>query len=220
MRPAAVSAIILPVGVGLMSRGPTGALGFTITIGSPSCARREHGLLGQVFGALVGADHLVQRVRRRLVGRGAVADQPERRDAAAIHHALHAGRLRRQEQRARALDIGAVHLRRVGDPQPVIRRDVDHVAAAGHCAPERGRVPQVALGQLGRQPGDVRAVAAGPHQQAQGVAAAKQGAGDGRADEAGRAGDESGSEFRHAGGLAQPGGPVQGRALRCHRPAA
>ena len=39
MRPAAVSVIILPVGVGLMSRGPTGALGFTITTGTPSRAK-------------------------------------------------------------------------------------------------------------------------------------------------------------------------------------
>ena len=38
MRPAAASRIILPVGVGLISRGPTGAAGLTITAGTPSSA--------------------------------------------------------------------------------------------------------------------------------------------------------------------------------------
>jgi len=35
-RPAAASRIIFPVGVGLISRGPTGAAGLTTTTGSPS----------------------------------------------------------------------------------------------------------------------------------------------------------------------------------------
>jgi len=62
-------------------------------------------------------------------------------------------------------------------------------------------VTQVALVQLGVQAVQVAAVAAGADQQAQAVAAGQQGAGDGGADEACRAGDEG-------GGRGQGGGPV------------
>ena len=90
MRPAAASRIILPVGVGLMSRGPHrrgrvhdhhrhGVFGH----------QRQHRLLGQVFRHLVDADDPVRVHRRGLVGDTAVAHQAKRGHAAAIDHALH-----------------------------------------------------------------------------------------------------------------------------------
>ena len=79
---------------------------------------------------------------------------------------------------------------------------MDDVAAALDGAREGGGVPQVALGQLGGQGADVAAVAAGPDEQPQRVAACQERAGDGGADEAGSAGDKGG-----AGGGGQGCGP-------------
>ena len=53
MRPAAASTMMRPVGVGLTSRGPTGAAGLTITTGIASFLMRiEHRLLRAVFDFL------------------------------------------------------------------------------------------------------------------------------------------------------------------------
>ena len=41
MRPEAASMIIRPVGVGLTSPGPKGAVGFTMTTGNPSSATKR-----------------------------------------------------------------------------------------------------------------------------------------------------------------------------------
>ena len=67
--------IILPVGVGLMSRGPTGAAGLTITTGSAFVPHQiQHRPLGPVFRPLVDADEVRLVGRRGLVRRRAVAD--------------------------------------------------------------------------------------------------------------------------------------------------
>ena len=53
--------MILPVGVGLKSWSPTGAVGFTITTGKPAARELQRHLLGQELRALVGARHVLQR---------------------------------------------------------------------------------------------------------------------------------------------------------------
>ena len=70
MRPVAASTMMRPVGVGLMSRGPIGVDGATITAGKPFV--RDHALdfaLGHQLAALVGADHALRRVARGFVHR-------------------------------------------------------------------------------------------------------------------------------------------------------
>ena len=81
-----------PVGVGLMSRGPTGVDGLTITAGKLALAHElPHHLLGQEFGALVMADHVREAARRRFIGRAAVVVPAQRGDAAGIDDARDAG---------------------------------------------------------------------------------------------------------------------------------
>ncbi len=80
-RPASVPpprrAIIRPVGVGLMSRGPTGAAGLTITTGSALRARASSAACSaMVFRPLVDADDRVLGHRRRLIPRRAVVGSP------------------------------------------------------------------------------------------------------------------------------------------------
>ena len=51
--------------------GPIGVEGLTITAGRPRVSTQlAHDLLGQEFRALIGADHVVERARRGLVGDG------------------------------------------------------------------------------------------------------------------------------------------------------
>ena len=123
--------------------------------------------------------------------------QPQRGDRAAMHDALHPGRLRRAHHRQRAVDIGAQHGVGIGHPEPIVGRDVEHVAAAGGGARQRGGVGQVAQRQFGIEAGQVAPVAGGPHQQAQPVPARRQHPRHRGADEAGRAGQQC-------------------RAVRCH----
>ena len=62
--------MIRPVGVGLMSRGPMGVDGATITAGSlSSCDQALDFALGHQLAALVGADHALRRVARGFVHR-------------------------------------------------------------------------------------------------------------------------------------------------------
>ena len=80
-----------PVGVGLMSRGPMGVDGATITAGKPFL--RDHALdfaFGHQLAALVGADDALRRVARGFVHRLAIA-RLQRRDRRGIDHPLDAG---------------------------------------------------------------------------------------------------------------------------------
>ena len=78
MRPDAASTIMRPVGVGFTSRGPIGVEGLTMTAGRPLVAhQRRHRFLGEEFRALVGADHVGERARRRLVGGAAVVREAQ-----------------------------------------------------------------------------------------------------------------------------------------------
>ncbi len=151
----------------------------------------QHRLLGQVFGALVGADDLVRMHLGQLVPRRAVADQAERGDAAAIDDPLGARRLRRQQQVPRAVHIGPQHGIGVRHPEPIVGGDVEHGAAAADRGGEGGGIGEVALDQLGVEPGHVAPVAAPPHQQPQAVPTRGERARHRRAHEPRRAGDQA-----------------------------
>ena len=114
----------------------------------------------------------------------------ERGDRTAMHDALHPRRLGRTHHRQRAVDVGAQHRLRVGHPEPVVRRDVEHVAAAGDGARQRRRIGQVAQRQFRIDARQVAPVAGGADQQAQPMAARRQHPRDRRTDEAGRSGQQ------------------------------
>ena len=122
---------------------------------------------------------------------------PQRRDRTAVHDALHPRRLGRTHHRQRALDIGAQHRLGIGHPEPVVRRDVEHVAAAGGRARQRGGIGEVAQRQFRIDAGQVAPVAGRPDQQAQPMPTRRQHPRDRGTDEAGRTGQQC-------------------RAIRCH----
>ncbi len=150
----------------------------------------EHDLLGLELRLLVWPDHFGESAGRVFVGHTA-GNQADRGDAAGMDDALDAGGQRRAHQFARALDIGAEHGGRVGNPQPVIGGDVEQVPAAGDGAGERGRILHRALGDFYRQAGEVAAVAARAGQHPHATAAVQQCPRHRRADEPGRPGDEA-----------------------------
>ncbi len=109
--------------------------------------------------------------------------------------AFGAGLRRGAHHRHGAVDVGPQHRVRVGHPEPVVGGDVNHIPASGGRAAQRVGIGQVAGHDLGVQAGEVAPVAGGPRQQAQFVAARRQGARDGGADEAGRTGDQCGHRY-------------------------
>ena len=150
-----------------------------------------HRLLGEELRALVGADHVVERHGRRLVGRRAVAIDPEHRDARRIDEPLDACRRGGLEHVHGPFDVRAVHRQRIRDPEPIVGRDVEHRVAAARRGAQRLAVGQVALGELDVETLEVAPIAAAAHERAHGAAVREQRAHDGRAQEAVRAGDEA-----------------------------
>ena len=191
MRPRAACTISLPVGVGLMSPGPIGVDGLTMTAGRPrSSISSRTAASAWNFDSLYGPIMSCGAARRLLVGDAALQDA-EHRDAAGIDDALDPGRLRRQHQLAGALDIDPEHRRRVRHPQPVIGGDVKHIAAARHRRRQRGEIVERALGDLDLQPFEVAPVAVRPRQHPHLLAAAQQRPRHRRADKPGRAGHQA-----------------------------
>ena len=136
------------------------------------------------------ADHVAERRRRGLVGGAAAGRAAERRDAAGVDDALDAGLGGGEQQRAGAVDVGAVHRRRARHPQPIVGGDVEQRAAARDRAGEARRVVEVAHGRLERQVRRQPAGAPRPDQRAHRSPRGDQRPRDRRADEAARAGDQ------------------------------
>ena len=101
--------MIRPVGVGLISRSPTGVVGIHHHDIAAAPSGLDRHLLGHELGALVVADHVFQAHRRILVGGAAVAGETHGRDARGVHDSPHAGLPGSIKQRPRALDVGAIH---------------------------------------------------------------------------------------------------------------
>ena len=174
-----------------MSPGPTGVDGLTMTTGRPrsSISSRTTSSAWN-FDRLYGPIMSAALARRLLVG-DAAREEAEGRDAAGVDDALDPGCQRRQHQFAGALDIGAEHRRRVGHPDPVIGRDVEHIAAARRPRRQRCGVLQRALGDLDVQTCEVAPVAVRPGQHPHRLAAAQQRARHRRSDKPGRSGHEA-----------------------------
>ena len=129
----------------------------------------DHGLdqpLGGDLAALVGADPLLHRERNCLVRRTAVGAQAKCRDAAGIDDALDAGAFRLLHDDARAVHIGGKNLVRIARPEPIVGRDMKHVADASHGAPYRFCVADIAGDELQIEPVQVETRTVGSGQRA------------------------------------------------------
>ena len=122
------SRMICPVGVGFQSPGPTGAVGFTITTGSPARGRLHRFVLRQKFRALVVPDHFVEsRCGVSSFGSAPVTRHRDRRHRAGVNNALDARIRRNLEKPPRPVDVALVNLFRdrestAGNPPPREKR--------------------------------------------------------------------------------------------------
>ena len=135
MRPDAASTMMRPVGVGLMSRGPIGVEGLTITAGRPSPHQALDDTFGRYFAALVGADRLGFGQAARFVSGVFARARLQRGDGARVDDALDAGVAAAFHDRARAGHVVADDLVRIARPQPVIGGNMEDVT---HAPPWRG----------------------------------------------------------------------------------
>ena len=87
-------------------------------------------LLGQKLGALVVADHVVERDGRVFVDDDAVGAEVHGGDARCVDDAPDAGFAGHAQQLARAVDVGAVHGVGIGNPEAVVGGNVNHGVAA------------------------------------------------------------------------------------------
>ena len=103
--------MIWPVGVGFTSRGPTGALGFTMTTGRSFARKFRPRSFRLPFGALVMVGHSASETASASVGRHDLAvhflRQADAADGAGVDDALAAGVPAASMHVARALDVGA-----------------------------------------------------------------------------------------------------------------
>ena len=86
--------------------------------------------LGEELRALVGPDHVVEAHGRGLGPGPTLRGQPKRAHARGVDDALHPGARAGLEHGARALDVGAVDLRRIAGPEPVVAGHVEDSRAA------------------------------------------------------------------------------------------
>src|SRR5207247_13454 len=122
--------------------------------------------------------------------RDAVLRDPERADGGGVDHAAHARRACGLEDGARATDVDAVELLRVGRPEAVVGRDVEDDVDALHRALHGGWIQQVSLADLDVEPCKRAAVSAWSRQHAHRAALGEELADDVGANEARATGHE------------------------------
>ena len=191
MRPRAASSRMRPVGVGRMSRGPMESCG-TDDDGGQTLAE-DHVLdsaLGHGLAALVGADRLVGRKRRRLVDRRRGARHAQGGNTARIDDAFNAGGQRLALEVQRSLDVGADDLRGITRPQAIVRGDMKQVAHALQRRLQRFAIGEVANHDLAVEATEIIARTGSAYERTHAHAALDQGAHDGRPQKARSAGDE------------------------------
>ncbi len=156
----------------------------------PRPRQLEDFLLGQVLGALVVPGHLVERHRGVFGPRSSAGRQPDGPDRAGIDDPLGAQFQRGFHQGAGAGDVHLVEDRGVSGPEGIVSRDVVELRAIGERATEGVPVPQVPVDLFHFEPLQIAEVAVRSDQHAHVRAGQGQRAGDGRANESCRAGDE------------------------------
>ncbi len=154
------STMIFPVGVGFLSIAPMGAVGLTITAGSPLPMKPPHLLFGEKFRSLVMSRHVLEPGRCLLAARFSVLCGGEHAHGARVDDLCHVCLQRRLHHVDRSLDVYGVHGLRVRDPQPVIGARMVYLIAAPRCPQHRGVIPEVPLRLLhveGREHAGIRA---------------------------------------------------------------
>ena len=142
------------------------------TLVVPDHVRQRHWTLFIRHRASVGrrslrkgrCSHLPSRSQ---LGSCGARDEAHSSHARRVHHPPHTLFPRRFKQRARALDIRAIHLVRITHPQTVVRRHVKHHIAASKRLLDRSRVAQIADRSIRVQAVQVAQIARRPHQQPQ-----------------------------------------------------
>ena len=110
--------------------------------------------------------------------------------AGGVDEALDAGLARQPQQLARAVDVGLVHGRGIGNPEAIIGGHMDNRIAVLERGLQRGRIGEIADNGLARDAFEIRKVAGLAREQAQIGAFGGEGLGDMMADESGRACDK------------------------------
>ena len=100
---------------------------------------------GEIFRALVMADHVGEADWRIFVGRARVRRQAKRRDAARIDDSEGAGLGSGPDEVATALDVGRVHSLGIGHPETVVGGNVKDCLATRDSTVKRRRIGQVSF---------------------------------------------------------------------------
>src|SRR6185437_8726501 len=127
---------ILPVGVGLMSRSPTGVVGLTTTTSIPSLpawmATSSAINLERLYGPIMFCNE---------TGESSLAMCPLFVNPMVatldVNHTFHAVFSGRQQNSPRSFHIGPMHLLGIAHPEPVVRRDVKYSLATRYALFER-----------------------------------------------------------------------------------
>ncbi len=183
--------MICPVGVGFTSPAPTGALGFTMTTGSPAFASVQDLLLGQVLRPFVVAGHLFERDGRLFRAEPSAWRKADRADGAAVDDPFGADVAGRFQQILCAGDVDVVKDRRIFGPERIVRCHMIELSATGERFAQRGRITQIAFDPLDGQILKILEVGSGAGQDTDVDAASDQRSYHCAADESGCASDES-----------------------------
>jgi hypothetical protein len=106
--------------------------------------------LGEELRALVETDHVAEADGCGLGAEAPVSGQADGADARGVDHALDARLGARLEHGARALHVVAVDLAGILGPEPIVRRDVEHLRTALDRAGHRTGLEDVAAHHLDR----------------------------------------------------------------------
>jgi hypothetical protein len=123
------------VGVGLISPGPIGVEGFTITTDSPAVAASR--------ATCSARNHVANTDRCAFIARGAILGNTDSCHAAGIYNSSNTCLARCLQDASGPLYVGFVELFGIECAQTVISRDMEQCITAGQRAVERGPVCQV-----------------------------------------------------------------------------
>ena len=108
-------------------------VGLRITTSLAAVRSAQCFLLGHELGALVVTDHVGERDGRVLIDDDPVGAEVHGGDDGCVDDALDASFAGEAQKLARAIDVGAIHCRGIGNPEAIIGGDVNDGIATGNC---------------------------------------------------------------------------------------
>ncbi len=179
-----------PVGVGLRSFGPIGRGGIEDDDLLAALRGFDRFLFGEELRPLVVTDHVAERYRRVFVDYDSVAAEVHGGHTRCVDEALNAGLARQPQQLARAIDVGLVHGRGIGNPEAIICRHMHNRIAVLERGVQRSKIGEIANNGLARDAFEIRKVRGLAREQAQIGAFCGESFGDMMPNESGRACDK------------------------------